>query len=957
MSRNPQSEIERICQAALDRDPQSRVAFLAEACAGDDALRREVESLLAQEPGVERFMEAPVLGVAPERIVIEPGVAIGRSIGPYQVVSWLGAGGMGEVYRARDSKLGRDVALKVLPHSLAHEHDWAARFQREAKVLASLNHPNIAAIYGFEESSHLHALVLELVEGPTLADRIAQGPIPLDDALLSATQIAEALEAAHGHGVIHRDLKPANIKLRPDGVVKVLDFGLAKAVEPSGEAGTSLSPSPKITATQAGMILGTAAYMSPEQARGREVDKRSDVWAFGCVLFEMLTGRRTFGADNVTDTIAAVVTKEPEWSALPANTPAAIRRLLRRALTKDPRNRLADASMARLEIEEALAMPDGQGAGMAVVTVARSRLRERVAWILVAASVLAVAALLVPAARYLRGTAPVQPVQFLIEAPLTPGSTQVSISPHGRTVVYVAASEGGKEMLYVRPIDAVNAQPLAGTEGAAHPFWSPDSRYIGFQIGLQTFAQPKPTLKRVEAIGGPPQNVARCQSGTWNRDGVIVCMEGGGLSRVLAEGGAVARITTPDRSLQETAHIWPHFLPDGRHFLYLAWSNKPENRAIYVGALDSDRKTRIMSSESRAVYLPPGFLLFVRQGTLFAQAFDAAALALQGEPVRIAEDVVYDRSTGNGAFAVSSAGTLVYRSDASAQIQQLAWFDRQGRLLENVGPSGRFNGIALSPDEKRVAFQRTVPGASELDIWTLEFSTGITSPLTTDPANESEAVWSPDSQTVLFASNRTVPGAVFQRALGSREDVPVFASTERPQWPDDWSRDGRFILINDGNVGIVALPTTGDRKPTPLLRSDEAVIDYSRFSPNGRWVAYASTESGQAEIRVASFPEFTHIKQVSAGGGQAPQWRGDGKELFYMTGDGQLMAVGVRVTGSMLETTTPKKLFATRVRTGTPGTARYAVSADGNRFLVSGPVQDSRPAPLTVILNWTSMLK
>jgi hypothetical protein len=342
---------------------------------------------------------------------------------------------------------------------------------------------------------------------------------------------------------------------------------------------------------------------------------------------------------------------------------------------------------------------------------------------------------------------------------------------------------------------------------------------------------------------------------------------------------------------------------------------------------------------------------------LFAQAFDTAALALHGEPVRIAEGVVYDSPTGNGAFAVSSTGALVYRSDASAQIRQLAWFDRQGRQLENVGPPGRFGGFALSPDEKRVAVQGRDPGAPAQGIWTLEISTGITYPLTTDPANESGPVWSPDSQTVLFASDRTGPGAVFQRALGSREDVPVFASTEGPQWPDDWSDDGRFILINDRNVGIVALPTTGDQKPIRLLRSDDAVIDYSRFSPDGRWVAYASTESGQAEIRVASFPEFTHIKQVSAGGGHAPQWRRDGKELFYMTGDGQLMAVGVSVTGSMLQTTAPKKLFATRGRTGTPGSDRYAVSADGNRFLVLGFDQDSRPTPITVVLNWTSMLK
>jgi eukaryotic-like serine/threonine-protein kinase len=931
MSRDRLGDIKRICQAALDQDPHSRVAFLAEACAGDEPLRREVESLLAQEAGAERFMEMPVFDVADEGVVHAPGFAIGESIGPYRVVSWLGAGGMGAVYRARDTKLGRDVALKVLPKYCAQEPEWLARFHREAKVLASLNHPHIAAIYGFEESSLVQALVLELVEGPTLANRIAHGPIPLHEALPMAAQIVEALEAAHERGVIHRDLKPANIKLRPDGVVKVLDFGLAKSVEPTREGPASVSPSPKITLTHAGMILGTAAYMSPEQARGLAVDTRTDVWALGCVLFEMLTGRRTFGGDDVADSIAAVVTAEPEWSALPANTPAAIRRLLRRALTKDPRNRLAAASMARLEIEDALTMPEGEAPGAAVGPAERRRLRQGVAWMLIAGSVLAVAALSVPTVRYLRGQASVEPVRFLIDVPVMPDNNQVSISPDGRTVAYVARADGGKPMLHIRPIDSVDARPLAGTENAWGAFWSPDSHHLAFQIGVQ----PNSRLRRVETTGGPPQDIAPCGTGTWNRDGVIVCMDGGALSRVPATGGALTRITTPDASRQETAHVFPHFLPDGRHFLYLAWSSKPENRAIYLGALDSDQKTRIMTAESRAVYAPPGFLLFHRQGTLFAQAFDATHLVLHGEPVRLAEGIANGVPYA-GAFAVSATGTLAYRSRVSTRERQLAWFDRQGRQLENVGSAG--NGFALSPDEKRVAFTRAEPGTPGADIWTLEISTRINSRLTTDPANELEPVWSPDSQTVLFASNRMGHHAVFQRALGSRDDVAVFESKEGSQWPDDWSSDGRFILINDRNAGIVALPTTGDRTPIRLLRSD-AVIDEAHFSPDGRWVAYVSTESGQAEIFVASFPEFKQIKQVSADGGNEPLWRGDGKELFYVTGDGELMAVGVSVAGSVLHTTAPQKLFATRISTGTPGVNRYAVSADGTRFLVLGARQ------------------
>jgi WD40 repeat protein len=513
------------------------------------------------------------------------------------------------------------------------------------------------------------------------------------------------------------------------------------------------------------------------------------------------------------------------------------------------------------------------------------------------------------------------------------------------TVAYVAQTEGGAR-LFVRPIDSVTARPLAGTEDAFDAFWSPDSRYIGVQSGFG----PNSTLTRVEASGGSPLRLGRCGVGTWSREGVIICEDGeGGLSRVPAAGGALTKVTTPDTALQETWHRFPYFLPDGRHYLYLAWSTKPENRAVYVGALDTDRKTRLLTVESKVVYASPGFLLFHRRGTLFAQAFDTTRQVLQGEPVRLANDIVW-ATNGAGAFAASSTGTLVYRSST---IGQLAWFDRQGRHLENIGPARPLGNVVLSPDEKKVALMD--PSQGELLI--LEISTGIVSRLTTDPAGKGEPVWSPDSRTVAFASLRTGTMAVFQRTLGSREDVPVFESAEGHQWPDDWSRDGKFILINDRNAGIVDLPTTGDRKPIRLLLSPSAVIDEAHFSPDAQWVAYVSTESGQAEIHVASFPEFQITKQVSAGGGNAPQWRGDGKELFYMTGDGQIMAVGVSATGLTLNTTAPKKLFATGVSTGTPGGNHYAVSFDGNRFLVPTSAQDSRPTPITVMLNWTSTLK
>jgi Tol biopolymer transport system component len=889
----------------------------------------------------------------------EAAIPPGARLGPYELVAHIGRGGMGDVYRARDTRLGRIVAVKVLLPHVASDAELKQRFEREARTLAALTHPHICAVFDVGHQAPaagsdqaVDYLVMEYLAGETLAARLSRGPLPLDEALQHATQIAAALETAHQTGVIHRDLKPGNIMLTAGGT-KVLDFGLAKAL--GGDTPSpDLTQTPARSVTREGWLLGTPAYMSPEQARGKAVDRRADMWAFGCVLFEMLTGGRTFEGDDVTETIAAVVREEPDWSALPVNTPAALHRLLRRALAKDPRNRLADASTARLEIEEALTgSEDAVGLqsttrppGVDVATAPRSRLGQRVPWILAAGLGLAVAVLAVPAARSLRGAASAAPMRFLIDTPRLSGSSydNLIISPDGRMVGYIARAEGRGSTLYVRPLDSLSARPLAGTEGAFDAFWSADSRYIGFRIGFG----PSSTLKRVDVTGGPPQNLAPCEIGTWNHDGIIICKDGVVLSRVPATGGVPTRITALDESLQETSHDAPYFLPDGRHFLYRARSARPENRAIYVGSLDSDRKTRIMTSESKAIYAPPGFLLFYRQGTLFAQAFDATRLALRGEAVPVAERVAAASGGVDAAFAVSSTGTLVYQHDEAPQTRQLAWFDRQGRQLGTVGPAGAFGMVALSPDDKRVAL------SSESGMWIVEMSTGIASRLTDQGGSP---VWSPDSRTVAFASNRNGRTSVFQRTLGSREDLPVFESPEGSQWPDDWSRDGQLLLINDRNSGIVVLPMTGDGKPRRLLLSDKAVIDKPTFSPDVRWVAFASTESGPAEIMVASFPEFTNIKQVSAGGGHLPEWRPDGKELFYMTGDGELMAVEVRDTGSTLDTAAPRKLFDTRATAGTPGSNRYAVSADGNRFLVLAPAADSRPEPIAVVLNWTSLLK
>jgi hypothetical protein len=600
----------------------------------------------------------------------------GARLGPYEVISAIGAGGMGEVYRARDTKLGRDVALKIISDAFALDPDRLARFKREAQVLASLNHPNIAAI---------HALVLELVEGPTLADRIAQGPIPLDDALSIARQIADALEAAHEHGIVHRDLKPANIKLRPDGTVKVLDFGLAKAMHPAPTSDVSQSPTITSPAmTRMGVILGTAAYMSPEQAKGRPADKRSDIWAFGCVLYEMLTAKRPFDGEDVSDTLAFILTKDPDWSALPPSTPAAVRRLLRRCLDKSAKERLRDISDARLEIKEALTAPPGE-ATVATSAPVKARRTARV-WPATAAALLLTTLAFAAAVVYLiRSTGNEAVVRFTVSPPeKTAFSFSVAgaggsvafnsaISPDGRKMIFTIQDAAGKVLLWVRPVDSLAAQPLPGTDDPTLPFWSPDSRFVGFFAGGK--------LKKIDVTGGPPLTLCDAPSargGAWNRDGVIVFAPSitSPLSRVSAAGSEPVAVTKLQSG--QTYHRSPSFLPDGRHFVYLARGESP---GVFVSSLDSTDATRLLSADTQASYTPPGYLLFVRQGTLLAQPFYANKLQLAGEPFPVAERVVADTASGLAAFSVSENGALTYRTGSTTTTGddwQMAWLDRQG---------------------------------------------------------------------------------------------------------------------------------------------------------------------------------------------------------------------------------------------------------------------------------------
>jgi serine/threonine protein kinase len=873
---------------------------------------------------------------------------IGSRLAHYEITGHLGSGGMGDVYQATDSKLGRSVAIKLLPDAVAQDAERVARFEREARVLAALNHSSIAAIHGLEESGGRRFLVMELVPGETLAERIRRGPIAVHEALEIARQIAEALEAAHESekGIIHRDLKPANVKITPEGKVKVLDFGLAKAyhAEPA-QAHLSNSPTMlSVAATGAGAILGTAAYMSPEQAKGRPVDRRTDVFAFGCVLFEMLSGRAAFEGEDLTEILGRVVTAEPDWRRLPAATPWLIDRLLRRALKKDPRQRLSDIRDARLDIEEALSAP-------AAMPAAQAKNISRV-WPASLAGMAFVAVLLaIPAVRHLRESPPPEPREIRLEL-TTPATTQpesIAVSPDGQKIVFVATYEG-RPALWVRTLDSGSMRALPGTEGASLPFWSPDSRSLGF------FADAK--LKRIDIDGGTLRVLANAsfgQGGTWNADDVILFspVPGRPILRVSANGGSSVPVTRIERS-QEVGHGNPHFLPDGRHFLYSLASGD-----IYVGQLDRTESRRLIEGATMPMYVKPGYLLFDRQGTVFAQRFDAGRLELQGNPLRVVEQVAWG---GGRAIAVSEAGLIVYRSSARERFTQFVWFDRSGKEAGRVGSAPDTAEFALmpsiSPDGSRLALTRSVAGNG--DVWLLDVARGVVNRFTSDAANDVFPVWSPDGARVAFASTRKggVHNLFGKAANGAGAEELLLESTE-DKMTTDWSPDGRHILYftfdrATGN-NIWALPLDGGRKPFSVVQTDFEERN-AQFSPDGKWIAYQSNESGRFEVYVQPFPGPGSKTLISTNGGAEARWRRDGKELLYMALDGRLMAVPIRLpaTGDTVEAGVPVPLFLTHVPRAVEHIdgPQYVVSPDGQRFLVNTLIESGDMPPITVILNW-----
>jgi serine/threonine protein kinase/Tol biopolymer transport system component len=865
----------------------------------------------------------------------------GQQIGSYRILSTLGSGGMGEVYRAHDATLGRDVAIKVLPPAFTSDPDRLNRFEREARILASLNHPNIATIHGVEREIGIDALVLEVVEGETLAERLeretSRSGIPVPEAVNIARQIAEALEAAHEKGIVHRDLKPANVKIRPDGVVKVLDFGLAKAVEADVYKGDiSKAPTMTISRQTEGILVGTVAYMSPEQAAGKPVDRRADIWAFGVLLFEMVTGRRLFAGDSVQELLVAILTREPSLDGVATGVRAIVERCLRR----DPRRRWQSIGDVRLALEEGLIEVPSRPAVPA---------SSRLPWVLVAVLLLALStgALL----RIREAPARRTSVHFAVPVPGGDSSTvNFAVSPDGRSLA-IAATREGRRQLYVRAIDSVAARPIPDTEGADYPFWSADSLQIGF------FADK--SLKRVAAAGGRVVTITATTGslgGTWNAAGSILFVQGSALQVVDHAGGVPMPVLRPDLAAPSN----PQFLPGGRRFLYTQTGDDPtsEHQGVYVGSLDGAPSVRLIGERVKALYVPavsgrgPGHLVFRRGGLLMAQPFDPDTLTLSRTAVPVTTEPAISM-TGWGPtvlFTASDTGLLAYQPPT---LEQLAWVDRSGVVRETVGPPGEYRSFRLSPDGGSVAMSVSYygDGPSVADVARLDLRRGTLERLTVDGEADLIPVWSPDSARIAFGSHRLGNWNPYVTPVdGGPNQETLLADMVHPGgWPNDWSPDGNYVLWQGGD-GLWLVPATGRGEPLQYL-TERFNPRFGQFSPNGHWIAYSATESGREEVYVQSFPAGRRFT-VSAGGGAAPAWRKDGSELFYVAADGMLTAVPVTLKETSIDFGSPRRLFPARFDFN----RAYEVSDDGQRFLVAQPAIPG-DAAITVVLNWQTLLE
>ena len=881
----------------------------------------------------------------------------GTKLGPYEIVAPLGAGGMGEVYRAHDARLGRDVAVKVLPRHLTENPEVRARFEREARTVSSLNHPPICTLHdigrapGDAGSGEIDYLVMELVEGETLAERIAKGALPPEQVLKIGTEITDGLDQAHRAGIVHRDLKPGNVMLSKSGA-KLMDFGLARASAVSGGAGgsvatlTGLTTSPTVAQplTAQGSIVGTFQYMAPEQLEGAEADARSDLWALGCVLYEMATGKRAFTGATQASLISSIMKDQPRpIGELQELTPPGLDRLVRACLEKDPEERIQSAREVRLHLR--WIVEGGSQAGVPAPVAARRRSRERLAWLLVAGAGAVAAALAV----LHFGFPPPAPQLLRFEvSPASSVQTQDSprISPDGRTLAYSATDSTGTSRIWVRPLGALAAQALPGTEGVARPpFWSPDSRYLAFMSGGK--------LKKVSVTGGPPTVICDAPTGadgSWGSRGVIL-FDGSGadpLMRVSASGGVATPQVAPDSVKRMLQVGWPEFLPDGKHFLYLAVLPQP---TLLVTSLDGGPSRDLGPCESQVQFIRPGYLLFSRGGSLVVQKFDTRALKFTGEPVPVAEQVGTS-SVGGSDFRASSNGVLVYSTRATDS-GELVELDRSGKQRRVLPCQPNALMPMLSPDERRIAVRVVDPQAHTRDIWVVDRTRDISTRITFEKSNENYPLWSPDGKRIAYWSDAQGAMGIVAKQLTGSGETEMLATLGDEATLKDWSRDGSTIFYETGastGTDIWALPTTGDRKPAPFLTGAFSEYD-PRLSPDGRYLAYVSNESGRDEIYVQSYPDRSEKWQVSTRGGNDPRWSLNGRELYYLSPDQQMMSVPVRLVPTF-DPGKPLTLFNAKVLFPAGQRAHFAVTADGQTFILFVPTSARSLPTTTVVVNW-----
>jgi serine/threonine protein kinase len=872
-------------------------------------------------------------------------LSYGTRLGPYEIQDFLGAGGMGEVYCARDTRLDRTVAIKVLRPALSMSPEERLRFAREARTASRLSHPNICTLHDVGQQDGTDFLVMEYLEGETLSERLRKGALPLDLALRCGIEIADALDRAHRQGIVHRDLKPGNVMLTKAGA-KLLDFGLAKFLPTSPEE-SSPSAVPTVTGplTTPGAILGTVPYLAPEQIEGKAVDARTDLFAFGTLLYEMVTGARPFEGTSGAAIMAGILHSDPPpITQQPSAKTIALDRLIRACLAKDPEARWQSAHDLVIELRW---IAEGAVPSTAMLGAGLPRVRERFAW---AAAVLGLS--LVVLILWLIGSRPSsegrRPLVLSVMPPEAGSSiTQAELSPDGRWLAFTTTTSEGKNLLWVRPLESSRAEPLPGTEDAQSPFWSPDGRALGF------FANGK--LQKVDVPGGRPEIVCDAPfgfGGSWNRKGVILFgnLSGRGILRVSASGGEATPVTWPTGN---RADLHPFLLPDGRHFLFVRGSRQDSLLGIYVGSLGSKEIRRLLPDFSRVVYVPPGYLLFVRSGDLVAQRFDANRLQLEGEPAPVAESIA-QTDFGGFIFSTSNSGVLAYR--ATDPDSRLVWFDRAGHALGTVGEPSDYAHVDLSPDDGRVAVERIEHPSGTHDVWILDVQRGTSSRLTFSGDN-TYPIWSPDGTRIAFTSYRSGYNDLYERLASGAGNEHLLLGSKLQKWPTSWSRDGRSLIFEggftDGPPDTWVLSLTGDAEAAPFERTP-AWENGAQLSPDGRWLAYASNTSGRPAVFVQSFPTPGSKWQVSSSAAGEPRWRSDGKELFYGTLGGQIMAVDVTADGAF-HAGAPHLLFQPRGAKLYKNRFAYAVSRDGQRFLVN--VEGASISSVTIALDWPDRLR